>query len=96
MLRSLILLIPSILCTSIENIEEQIEEEKKRAEELKSEVREWERKNKDDNKKMGGVHMSAQHHVQTLKNVRKLDNNLQLVCDVLCNFLLAHCQSYGT
>ena len=62
-----------------ENIDDQIEEERKRAEELKTEVREWERKNKDQNKNMGGVHMSAQHHVQTLKNIRKLENSLQLV-----------------
>lgn len=61
------------------NIEQQIEEERKAAEEVKSELREWQKKNKEQNKKMGGVHMSSQHHKQTVKNVRKLDNQLELV-----------------
>lgn len=74
---------------TVENVEDQIEEERKRSEELKSECREWEKKNKEENKKMGGVHMSAQHHVTTVKNVRKLDNQLELVCgcfSILSNF----------
>ena len=42
-------------------------------------MREWQKKNKEQNKQMGGVHMSSQHHKQTVKNVRKLDNQLELV-----------------
>lgn len=58
-------------------VEEEIEEEQKKQEELASEIRNWEKKNKEQSKKMGGVHMSAQHNVQTTKNVRKLEGQLQ-------------------
>ena len=66
-------------CCCLGNIDQQIEEERKASEEVRSEMREWQKKNKEQNKKMGGVHMSAAHHKQTVKNVRKLDNQLELV-----------------
>lgn len=62
-----------------ESIEDEIEEEHKKQEELNAEIRAWEKKNKEQNKKMGGVHMSAQHNLQTAKNIRKLEGNLQQV-----------------
>lgn len=45
-------------------------------EKLRAEQKEWERKIKDQHKKMGGVHMSAAHTAKTQKDIRTLENRL--------------------
>ena len=59
--------------------EQDIANEKLQEQELAAEIREWQRKLKSQHKMMGGVHMSSQHTSQVLKNVHKLENQLQLV-----------------
>ena len=59
--------------------EQDIANEKLQEQELEAEIREWQRKLKSQHKTMGGVHMSSQHTSQVLKNVHKLENQLQLV-----------------
>ena len=61
------------------SVEEEIENEKKNHDELKAEIRIWERKNSEQNKKMGGVYMSAQHQQHISKKTLKMENQLQLV-----------------
>lgn len=53
-----------------------IDDEKKKCIELDAKIREWERKIKQQHRNMGGVHMSAQHTVQTQKTMRTLENRL--------------------
>jgi len=55
-----------------------ISDEHKKQEELDAEIREWEKKIRNQHKNMGGVHMSGQHNVKVQKTVRKLENQLQL------------------
>ena len=56
-----------------------IDDEKKKLIELEAKNREWERKIKAQHRNMGGVHMSAQHTVQTQKTLRTLENRLDQV-----------------
>ena len=65
--------------SSSEEIDEEIEQEKKKQEELKAKNKETEKKINDQHKNMGGVHMSGAHAAQTQKNRRKLESQLQLV-----------------
>ena len=60
-------------------MEQEINEEKGRHEELNAQIREWEKKMKDQHKNMGGVHMSRGHIIKTQKNVSKLENQLSQV-----------------
>jgi len=48
-------------------------------EKLKAEEKDWEKKIKEQHKKMGGVHMSAVHTAKVQKNVRTLENRLDKV-----------------
>lgn len=57
----------------------EIEEEKTIIEKLSAEEKEWERKIKDQHKKMGGVHMSSVHTAKTQKDIRTLENRLDKV-----------------
>ena len=54
-------------------------EEKNIIEKLTAEQKEWERKIKEQHKKMGGVHMSAAHTAKTQKEIRTLENRLDKV-----------------
>jgi len=65
---------------TLEEIEQQIKEERTRHNELNSEIREWEKKKRDQQKKAGGSASSSQHTTKTSKDIRKLENRLQLVC----------------
>ena len=69
-------------------IEQEIANEKMKEQELAAEIREWQRKLKSQHKTMGGVHMSTQHTSQVLKNVHKLENQLQLVGSILIDHLI--------
>ena len=67
-------------CTIItEDYDSLIDHEKKKGIELDAKIREWERKIKQQHRNMGGVHMSAQHTVQTQKTMRTLENRLDQV-----------------
>ena len=66
-------------CLYTAAFDEEIEKEKNLEKEVAAEIREWQRKLKSQHKTMGGVHMSSQHTSQMLKNVHKLENQLQLV-----------------
>jgi hypothetical protein len=61
------------------DVETAITDERKLHKELDAEIREWEKKLKKTHKNMGGVHMSAAHTQKVSKDVRKLENQLQLV-----------------
>nr|KAG5696204.1 hypothetical protein BaRGS_021689 [Batillaria attramentaria] len=61
--------------------EKDIEESKKEQKELDAKIREWEQKIKDQQKNMGGVHMSSQHTSQTQKTIRVLENRLDQLRD---------------
>lgn len=54
----------------------EIDDEKKKGIELDAKIRDWEKKIKQQHRNMGGVHMSAQHTVQTQKTLRTLENRL--------------------
>ena len=62
-----------------EEIEQQIKDERARHEELNAEIREWEKKKREQQKRAGGSASSSQHTTKTSKDIRKLENRLQLV-----------------
>ncbi|XP_064642414.1 coiled-coil domain-containing protein 63-like [Lineus longissimus] len=57
-------------------MEQEVEDERNLHMELDSELRAWEKKIREQHKKMGGVHMSGAHTVQTQKKARTLENRL--------------------
>ena len=66
-----------------------IDDEKKKCMELDAKNRDWERKIKQQHRNMGGVHMSAQHTVQTQKTLRTLENRLDQVIQAnTCTYLV--------
>lgn len=69
------------------DVEQQIKDERKKQQEMDAEIREWEKKINKQHKNMGGVHMSSQHTTKTSKNVRKLENQLQLSNNNFCRAL---------
>ncbi|KAK2148881.1 hypothetical protein LSH36_477g01000 [Paralvinella palmiformis] len=70
-----------------QEIEQQIKEERTRHNELNSEIREWEKKKRDQQKKAGGSASSSQHTTKTSKDIRKLENRLQLANNKFCKAL---------
>lgn len=64
------------LVDSRDEKEKAIEDEKVTIERLNGEIKEWERKIKDQHKNMGGVHMSAAHTQKTQKDIHTLENRL--------------------
>ena len=61
------------------SIQDQIQEEREKHEELDAQIREERKKVKEQHKNMGGVNMSKAHAMQTQKKVTRLENTLQLV-----------------
>ncbi|ELU09042.1 hypothetical protein CAPTEDRAFT_158042 [Capitella teleta] len=69
------------------DVETSITEERKLHQELDAEIREWEKKLRKTHKNMGGVHMSAAHTHKVSKDVRKMENQLQLSNNSFCKAL---------
>jgi len=69
------------------DVETQIKEEREKQKELDKSLRENEKKMREKHKGMGGVHMSSQHTQQTVKNNRKLENQLQMANNKFCKAL---------
>ncbi|XP_041377730.1 coiled-coil domain-containing protein 63-like isoform X2 [Gigantopelta aegis] len=64
------------LAEAKDDCDNEIEEEKKKQAELDQKIREWEKKERQQHKSAGGVHMSTAHTTQTKKTVRVLENRL--------------------
>ena len=60
-------------------MEQEIEDERTLHMELDTELRAWEKKIREQHKKMGGVHMSQGHTIQMQKRSRTLANRLDQV-----------------
>ena len=72
-----------LLCIPAADVEQQIKDEKERHKELDGEIRSSEKKVKEKHKGMGGVNNSSQNSSQTVKNNRKLENQLQMVRHII-------------
>jgi len=64
------------LCEERDDYEKKIQEEKDRHKELDSKIYGTEKEVKKQHKNMGGVHASAAHTKQTMKNIHVLENRL--------------------
>ncbi|XP_002733759.1 coiled-coil domain-containing protein 63-like [Saccoglossus kowalevskii] len=64
------------LCEERDDYERLINEEKEKQREIDTKTREGERELKSQHKNMGGVHASAAHTKQTMKNIQVLENRL--------------------
>lgn len=63
----------------VDEKDNEIEEEKRTMADLDVQIKEWEKKVRQQHKKMGGVHMSSGHTVQTQKTINTLENRLDQV-----------------
>lgn len=69
------------------DVHQQIKDEKQKQKDLDVQIRDAEKKIREQHKNMGGSNSSSAHSAQTTKNNRKLENQLQLANNRFCDAL---------